>query len=192
MGDGVANLPPGFQFYPTDEELIVHFLHRKALLLPCHPDIIPDLGLYLYEPWELQGKAWCGGSKWYFYSRRTVDRVTRSGYWEPVCQEEPVFTSSSRKQVGFKQCYAFHYGESPHGIRTSWTIHEYRLSGGNSSTGRSSRRKGQKIIDPSTWVLCRVFDCDDEHGGDSSGGVELSCLDEVFLSLDDDEVSFPS
>ena len=49
------NLPPGFRFYPTDEELVVHFLHRKAALLPCHPDVIPDLNLFTYDPWELDG-----------------------------------------------------------------------------------------------------------------------------------------
>jgi len=55
MGDTNVNLPPGFRFYPTDEELVVHFLHRKASLLPCHPDVIPDLGVYQYDPWELDG-----------------------------------------------------------------------------------------------------------------------------------------
>jgi len=50
-----VNLPPGFRFYPTDEELVVHFLHRKASLLPCHPDVIPDLDLYPFDPWQLQG-----------------------------------------------------------------------------------------------------------------------------------------
>lgn len=55
MGDNNVNLPPGFRFYPTDEELVVHFLHRKATLLPCHPDVIPDLDLYPYDPWELDG-----------------------------------------------------------------------------------------------------------------------------------------
>lgn len=56
MGDrNNVNLPPGFRFQPTDEELVVHFLHRKAALLPCHPDVIPDLDLYPYDPWELEG-----------------------------------------------------------------------------------------------------------------------------------------
>ena len=55
MGDSNVNLPPGFRFYPTDEELVVHFLHRKAALLPCHPDVIPDLELYPHDPWELDG-----------------------------------------------------------------------------------------------------------------------------------------
>lgn len=57
MGDNNVNvnLPPGFRFYPTDEELLVHFLQRKAALLPCHPDVIPDLDLYPYDPWQLNG-----------------------------------------------------------------------------------------------------------------------------------------
>ena len=56
MGDNSnVNLPPGFRFYPTDEDLVVHFLQRKAALLPCHPDVIPDLDLYPYDPWELDG-----------------------------------------------------------------------------------------------------------------------------------------
>lgn len=50
-----VNLPPGFRFHPTDEELVVHFLQRKAALLPCNPDVIPDLDLYPYDPWQLNG-----------------------------------------------------------------------------------------------------------------------------------------
>ncbi len=55
MSGSNVNLPPGFRFYPTEEELVVHFLHRKATLLPCHPDVIPDLDLYAYDPWQLDG-----------------------------------------------------------------------------------------------------------------------------------------
>jgi len=63
MGDTNVNLPPGFRFYPTDEELVVHFLHRKASLLPCHPDVIPDLEVYQYDPWELDGTVTSFASK---------------------------------------------------------------------------------------------------------------------------------
>lgn len=51
---GSVNLPPGFCFSPTDEELIVHFLYSKASL-PFHPNIMPDLDLSQLDPWELNG-----------------------------------------------------------------------------------------------------------------------------------------
>lgn len=60
MGDDdnnnmMMNLPPGFEFCPTDQELALHFLYRKVLLLPSHP-IIPHLNLRLLDPWQLNGK----------------------------------------------------------------------------------------------------------------------------------------
>ncbi|KAG6406799.1 hypothetical protein SASPL_134410 [Salvia splendens] len=187
MGDNGFNMPPGFRFYPTDEELVVHFLHRKAALLPCHPDVIPDLDLYPYDPWDLHGKAMCEGSKWYFYSRRTQSRVTGSGYWQPMGMEEPIY--SNGKRVGMKKCSAFYLGQQPsdEGVKTSWIMQEYGLPDSISSTRSSSRRRSSKI-DYSKWVVCRVYErnCD----SDDDDGTQLSSLDEVFLSLDDlDEIS---
>lgn len=183
-----VNLPPGFRFYPTDEELVVHFLHRKASLLPCHPDVIPDLDLYPFDPWQLQGRALEEGNQWYYYSRRTQNRMTNNGYWMPMGMEEQVVTSSSNKRVGMKKYYVFHIGEAPNGNQTNWIMQEYRLSDSASSSSKSSsKRKSQ----PKSWVICRVYERDeDDQDGD---GTELSCLDEVFLSLDDlDEVSLPN
>lgn len=49
---------------------------------------------------------------------------------------------------------------------------------------------GTVFQDYSTWVLCRVYERNCDDGDDSP---ELSCLDEVFLSLDDlDEISLPN
>ncbi|KAH1207928.1 hypothetical protein AAZX31_15G049900 [Glycine max] len=190
MGDNNVNLPPGFRFYPTDEELVVHFLHRKASLLPCHPDVIPDLEVYPYDPWELDGRALAEGNQWYYYSRRTQNRVTGNGYWKPTGIEEPVVSSTSNKRVGMKKYFVFHVGEAPAaGIKTNWIMQEYRLSDSASST-RSSKRKSQPKIEYNKWVICRVY----ERNGDDDNGTELSCLDEVFLSLDDDldEISLPN
>ena len=52
---GATNLPPGFHFFPSDEDLVIHFLRRKAANLPCRPDIIPTVLLQHYNPWELNG-----------------------------------------------------------------------------------------------------------------------------------------
>ncbi|QCD76523.1 NAC domain-containing protein 104-like [Vigna unguiculata] len=189
MADTSVNLPPGFRFYPTDEELVVHFLHRKASLLPCHPDVIPDLELYQYDPWQLHGRALAEGNQWYYYSRRTQNRVTGNGYWKPTGMEEPVVSSSNNKRVGMKKYFVFHVGEAAAGIKTNWIMQEYRLSDSASST-RSSKRKPQPKADYKKWVICRVY----ERNGEEDNGTELSCLDEVFLSLDDDldEISLPN
>ncbi|KAK7822218.1 NAC domain-containing protein 104 [Quercus suber] len=188
MGDNNVNLPPGFRFYPTDEELVVHFLHRKATLLPCHPDIIPDLDLYPHDPWEIDGKAVAEGNKWYFYSRRTQNsnRITSNGYWKPMGIEEPVMNSNGKK-VGIKKHLVFYVGEAPSSVKTNWIMHEYRLSDTGSSS-RSSKRSGHPKMDYSKWVICRVYERDEDDDG-----TELSFLDEVYLSLDDlDEISLPN
>ncbi|KAE8672682.1 UDP-glycosyltransferase 85A2-like [Hibiscus syriacus] len=189
-----VNLPPGFRFYPTDEDLVVHFLQRKAALLPCHPDVIPDLDLVPYDPWELDGKALGEGKQWYFYSRRTKNRSTGNGYWKPMGIDEPVVNSNSSNKVGMKKYFVFYIGESgPAGIKTNWIMQEYRLSDSDSDSGssRSSKRRGgQSKIDYRKWVVCRVYErnCSEEEDG-----TELSGLDEVFLSLDDlDDISLPS
>lgn len=48
-------LPPGFRFHPTDEELVLHYLRRKAdshvFLIP----VIAEVDLYKFDPWDLPG-----------------------------------------------------------------------------------------------------------------------------------------
>nr|AOC59215.1 NAC transcription factor 42 [Haloxylon ammodendron] len=189
------NLPPGFRFYPTDEELVVHFLHRKDGYLPFHPDVIPDLEVYPYNPWELEGKALSEGSKWYYYSRKMQNRVTESGYWKAMGMDEPIMSSSnSRKMVGMKKYYVFHIGEPPAGVWTNWIMHEYRLpdSSSGSTSRSSSRKRGQPKLEYSKWVICKVYEQRND-GDDGDNDTELSCLDEVFLSMDDlDEISLPN
>uniref|UniRef100_J3MIW8 NAC domain-containing protein n=1 Tax=Oryza brachyantha TaxID=4533 RepID=J3MIW8_ORYBR len=44
-------LPPGFRFRPTDEELVVHYLRRRALDTPLPPAVdIPDVRLLAVSP----------------------------------------------------------------------------------------------------------------------------------------------
>ncbi|KAL4364287.1 hypothetical protein GQ457_04G003730 [Hibiscus cannabinus] len=201
MGDHRnVNLPPGFRFYPSDEELVVHFLQRKAAVLPCHPDVIPDLELYPYDPWNstvyfdhsiILRKALGEGNRWYFYSRRTPDRSTGNGYWKPMGIDEPVVHSSSSKRVGMKKYFVFYIGESgPAGVKTNWIMQEYRLSDSDSGSGRSSKRRGGHSKVQMGCLSSIRKNCSDEEEDD---GTELSCLDEVYLSLDDlDEISLPN
>jgi len=51
------NLPPGFRFHPTDEELVVHYLCRKVARQQLPVPIIAEVDLYKFDPWDLPG-AW--------------------------------------------------------------------------------------------------------------------------------------
>jgi No apical meristem (NAM) protein len=49
------NLPPGFRFHPTDEELVVHYLCPKVDGKTLPVLIIAEVDLYKFDPWDLPG-----------------------------------------------------------------------------------------------------------------------------------------
>lgn len=51
-----SQLPPGFRFHPTDQELIIHYLMKRVMssLTPA-TSIIAEIDLYKFNPWELPG-----------------------------------------------------------------------------------------------------------------------------------------
>jgi hypothetical protein len=53
---GVAalrQLPPGFRFRPTDEELVVQYLRRKAFGVPLPAAVIPVVRFLVFECLEI-------------------------------------------------------------------------------------------------------------------------------------------
>jgi hypothetical protein len=56
--DGLApsQLPPGFRFHPTDQELVVQYLRRKALSRPLPATVIPVVhDVARLDPWDFPG-----------------------------------------------------------------------------------------------------------------------------------------
>ncbi|KAL1290923.1 hypothetical protein HN51_059471 [Arachis hypogaea] len=190
--ESVKQLPPGFLFSPTDEELVLHFLYAKASLLPCHPNIIPDLDLSLAHPSQLNDKALSSGNQYYFFSKVKEKRITENGYWKEIGESEAILSSTVEKKVGTKKNLVFHIGEAPHGIETSWVMQEYHICRSSNiiSTSRARRKHDHQIW--SKWVLCKVYEKKGSVRGvnycsdDDDSGTELSWLDEIYLSLDDD------
>ncbi|XP_028775533.1 NAC transcription factor 25-like [Neltuma alba] len=170
-------LPPGFRFHPTDEELVVHYLKRKAASAPLPVAIIADVDLYKFDPWELPGKAAFGEQEWYFFSPRDrkypngarPNRAATSGYWKATGTDKPILSSDGRNQkVGVKKALVFYGGKPPKGVKTNWIMHEYRLTDNNSyrnSTPKppplpsdpasQSTKKNSLRLD--NWVLCRIY-----------------------------------
>lgn len=54
--DDQMDLPPGFRFHPTDEELISHYLHKKVIGMNFSARAIGEVDLNKSEPWELPCK----------------------------------------------------------------------------------------------------------------------------------------
>ncbi|XP_072970550.1 NAC domain-containing protein 104-like isoform X1 [Typha angustifolia] len=171
-GGASSNLPPGFHFYPSDEELVAHFLAGKAALLPAHPDIIPVVHLHRHDPWELVGKALQAGNQWYFFNRiSTQSRASPNGYWSPTGVDKPI--TSAGRDVGVKKTLAFYVdGDRPlKGIKTNWVMHEYHLldhslsnsssssSSNNNSSRRSIKKRGHQRILVSTELISQQYNC---------------------------------
>ncbi|KAL6992977.1 hypothetical protein U1Q18_011091 [Sarracenia purpurea var. burkii] len=57
---GQLDLPPGFRFHPTDEELVMHYLCRRCAAQPIAVPIIAEIDLYKFDPWQLPGMALYG------------------------------------------------------------------------------------------------------------------------------------
>ncbi|KAE9608683.1 hypothetical protein Lal_00020726 [Lupinus albus] len=193
MASASINLPPGFIFSPTDEELVFHFLYSKASLLPCHPNIIPELDLSFLHPWELNGKALSSGNEHYFFTKMKEHRAIENGYWREIGVTYPIFSDIDKK-VGIKKYLVFNVGEGPQGTETSWVMQEYHICSFEFDTScYQSRRKHEQSW--SNWVLCRVYENKSQnfYCHDDDSGSELSLLDEVYMCLDDDleEISMP-
>lgn len=49
---------PGFRFHPTDEELVGFYLRRKVEKNPLRIELIKQIDIYKYDPWDLPSKIY--------------------------------------------------------------------------------------------------------------------------------------
>lgn len=54
--DDRMELPPGFRFHPSDEELITHYLSKKYFANNFSARAIGDVDMNKVEPWDLPCK----------------------------------------------------------------------------------------------------------------------------------------
>ncbi|XP_027153866.1 NAC domain-containing protein 2-like [Coffea eugenioides] len=158
VGRNSSDLPPGFRFHPTDEELIVYYLRNQAISRPCPVSIIPEVDIYKFDPWDLPEKTEFGENEWYFFTPRDrkypngvrPNRAAVSGYWKATGTDKSIYSGS--KYVGVKKALVFYQGRPPKGIKTDWIMHEYRLSEPRS---QPNKQNGSMRLDD--WVLCRIY-----------------------------------
>ncbi|XP_074310671.1 NAC domain-containing protein 54-like [Silene latifolia] len=151
-----VSLPPGFRFHPTDEELVAYYLKRKINGRKIDLEIIPEVDLYKCEPWELPCKSILPSKdlEWYFFSPRDrkypngsrTNRATKAGYWKATGKDRKV--NSQVRAVGMKKTLVYYRGRAPHGHRTGWVMHEYRLDERECEIANGLQ---------DAYALCRIF-----------------------------------
>nr|CAB3478927.1 unnamed protein product [Digitaria exilis] len=142
MDAAAAGFPPGYRFYPTEEELICFYLRNKLDNLRDDIErVIPVVDVYAVDPPQLPEihEMLCGGAgegdeTWFYFCPRQErearggrpSRTTPSGYWKAAGTPGVVYSSGDRRAIGMKKTMVFYHGRAPSGAKTKWKMNEYR------------------------------------------------------------------
>ncbi|KAH1114982.1 hypothetical protein J1N35_008360 [Gossypium stocksii] len=151
----LPQVPPGFRFHPTEEELVDYYLRKKISLRRIDLDVIKDVDLYKIEPWDLQEIYRIGReeqNEWYFFSHKDkkyptgsrTNRATAAGFWKATGRDKAIY--SKHDLIGMRKTLVFYKGRAPNGQKSDWIMHEYRLETYENGTPQDEG-----------WVVCRVF-----------------------------------
>ncbi|XP_010558708.1 PREDICTED: NAC domain-containing protein 92-like [Tarenaya hassleriana] len=156
-GQELVDLPPGFRFHPTDEEIITYYLKERVFNSRFTAVAIGEADLNKCEPWDLPKRAKMGEKEFYFFCQRDrkyptgmrTNRATESGYWKATGKDKEIHKGKGCL-VGMKKTLVFYRGRAPRGEKTNWVMHEFRLEGKYSYHNLPKSARDE-------WVVCRVF-----------------------------------
>ncbi|KAM0977882.1 hypothetical protein ACFX13_014184 [Malus domestica] len=181
----MEDLPPGYRFYPTEEELISFYLQNKLDgrsedLNRVLDRIVPVVYIYEFNPWELpqvSGEvSHEDPEQWFFFIPRQASearggrprRLTTTGYWKATGSPSTVYSSKSNynRPIGHKRTMGFYIGKAPRGKKTEWMMNEYKaievhadhsnhLSIAASSSNTSSSTPAPTLREE--FSICRVY-----------------------------------
>lgn len=181
------HLPPGCQFFPSEEELVCHYLTLKNNGDHLGPNLIGEIDLYRFEPFDLPETA-CflfgrEGKRKHWYCFAAMPRVKRGrgekrragggsggdgggGFWKRSGSVKDIVGADVQGVVlGTRKAFVFYLGDSVKtAVRTKWTMYEYALV-------------DQKMAEAS-YVLCRVF-AKSHHRSNTASNVLKSCGENV-------------
>lgn len=172
VGGGGLEMPPGFRFNPSDEEIITFYLTPKVQQRSFTCAAMGEVDLNRTEPWELPGKANIG-EEWYFCQRdhkyqkgSRMNRATKDGYWKATGKDKEIYRATTGvvlpELIGMKKTLVFYTGRAPRVKKTSWIMNEYRLEGDDrlpypAANSISTATMKSSSASKEEWVVCRVF-----------------------------------
>ncbi|KAL5982814.1 hypothetical protein ACLOJK_016891 [Asimina triloba] len=142
------------------QELKLKTRRMPFLLITIHEPHFPfeaaDIR-YRFSPFGHTERCRIGSTpqnEWYFFSHKDrkyptgsrTNRATNAGFWKATGRDKCI--RNSYKKIGMRKTLVFYRGRAPHGQKTDWIMHEYRLEDTDDaqSTGAEDG-----------WVVCRVF-----------------------------------
>ncbi|CAN4077462.1 unnamed protein product [Withania somnifera] len=164
--NGQSQVPPGFRFHPTEEELLHYYLRKKVAYEKIDLDVIRDVDLNKLEPWDIQEKCRIGSTPqndWYFFSHKDkkyptgtrTNRATAAGFWKATGRDKVIH--SNGKRIGMRKTLVFYKGRAPHGQKSDWIMHEYRLEDNINPQESVNFNASESSNQEEGWVVCRVF-----------------------------------
>nr|VDD03959.1 unnamed protein product [Brassica oleracea] len=207
--NGQSQVPPGFRFHPTEEELLQYYLRKKVNSIKIDLDVIRDVDLNKLEPWDIQEMCKIGTTPqndWYFFSHKDkkyptgtrTNRATAAGFWKATGRDKIIYSNGRR--IGMRKTLVFYKGRAPHGQKSDWIMHEYRLDDNIISPEDVTVREVVTIIGEASqdegWVVCRIFKKKDLHktlsspigGASLSGGGDMARATSSSQMFDDDTI----
>ncbi|MBA0746824.1 hypothetical protein Gogos_009307 [Gossypium gossypioides] len=139
----MEDMPPGFRFYPTEEELVSFYLYnmlegkQEDLNTLIINRVIPVVDIYEFNPWDLpQFSAYLchrDPEQWFFFIPRKESearggrpkRITATGYWKATGSPGFVYALNGGS-IGVKRTMVFYNGRAPNGRKTEWKMNEYK------------------------------------------------------------------
>ncbi|KAH6831553.1 glyoxal oxidase-related protein [Perilla frutescens var. hirtella] len=173
-----CELPPGFRFQPTDEEIVFQYLARKIFSCPLPASVIPEFDVFAFHPSSLPGDS--DRDRYFFTNRElnirnVMNRSSRGsgsdGFWKVTGSDKRIVCSKRMPIVGIRRTLVLYKGKHPCAVRTDWFMHVYciALSGNAGCIIHHKRHSQSGMIQVGKWVLCHVFmkkrsvrDLDDE------------------------------
>ncbi|KAG5386540.1 hypothetical protein IGI04_038010 [Brassica rapa subsp. trilocularis] len=169
--NGQSQVPPGFRFHPTEEELLQYYLRKKISNIKIDLDVIRDVDLNKLEPWDIQEMCKIGTTPqndWYFFSHKDkkyptgtrTNRATTVGFWKATGRDKIIYSNGDR--IGMRKTLVFYKGRAPHGQKSDWIMHEYRLDDNllvsSSNLDDDVTLETCEVVGGDEgWVVCRVF-----------------------------------
>ncbi|KAL3513079.1 hypothetical protein ACH5RR_025796 [Cinchona calisaya] len=160
----VLEMPIGYRFVPTDEELVTCYLTNKVLYRPLPAKIIQEIDaddLYSRHPKCLVKETayGCGEGerKWYFLIYQDeyfLGKISEKlmvgnevGFWSYIGEEEPIFNSDGDVSA-FKIYLNYFSKTTSNAKKTNWRMEKYRLP------TRSCVRKNRQVEE---WIVGRII-----------------------------------